>query len=188
MTESQPQILRILEAMGHAAALIATDGAIVAQNEPGDRMLQKMFKAVATSAQPPRLPASFLAALEVNAPGPAFLNVGRARPIVAHRLSVQIGNRLAYLLVVVDLNVLAGPRAEGLQRGFGLTPCEARLAAALSTGMSLQEVARMNGVEIGTVRGQLKSVFIKTATKRQPELVAMLARFGGFAEKTDRGA
>ena len=67
--------------------------------------------------------------------------------------------------------------------GFGLTRCEATLAAALAAGRALKQIAKLRGVGIGTVRGQLKSIFIKTATTRQPELVAMLSRLAVVVEE-----
>ena len=59
---------------------------------------------------------------------------------------------------------------------FGLTPAEARLAAALAEGRSLESIAEANGVSLTTARNQLKSVFSKTDTHRQSELVAFLAK------------
>ena len=63
---------------------------------------------------------------------------------------------------------------------FGLTRREARVASALATGLQLQEIAALHGVGMGTVRSQLKSIFVKTGTNRQPELVALLARLLPF--------
>lgn len=57
---------------------------------------------------------------------------------------------------------------------FGLTPAEARLATALCDGASLNEYAGLHGVSVGTVRIQLKSIFSKTNTSRQSELIRLL--------------
>ena len=183
MDTSFSLVLTVLDAMGYGGLLVSGDGAIASKNGSADRILERMFKSFAKSDRPAGLPQNFLTALEMNAPGPTFLTVGRVRPIVAHRFPIAADIGPAFLLLIADLNALKGPQAEVLQRGFGLTPCEARLATALSTGMNLNEVAKLHRVEIGTVRGQLKSVFVKTATKRQAELIAVLARLTGF----DRG-
>ena len=58
---------------------------------------------------------------------------------------------------------------------FDLTPGEARVAVAAARGMSLQKVARQHAVSTNTVRTQLRSVFGKTGTTRQAELVSLLA-------------
>jgi DNA-binding CsgD family transcriptional regulator len=55
------------------------------------------------------------------------------------------------------------------------------VAVALSTGLTPNEIARHHGISMGTVRSQLKSIFVKTGTKRQPELIAVLARLLPFA-------
>jgi DNA-binding CsgD family transcriptional regulator len=63
-----------------------------------------------------------------------------------------------------------------LQQVFNLTPAEARLASGLGKGLDLQEISDLHGVSVGTLRVQLKSVFSKTQTKRQAQLVVLLAR------------
>jgi len=57
---------------------------------------------------------------------------------------------------------------------FSLTPAEARLAAALASGLSLADFAASRDISIGTARIQLKQVLAKTASGRQAELVRKL--------------
>jgi DNA-binding CsgD family transcriptional regulator/PAS domain-containing protein len=61
-----------------------------------------------------------------------------------------------------------------LSAAFGLTLAECRIAALLADGKPLREIAECLGVQYETVRTQLKSIFQKTATNRQPELVRLL--------------
>jgi DNA-binding CsgD family transcriptional regulator/PAS domain-containing protein len=61
-----------------------------------------------------------------------------------------------------------------LRDWFGLTPAEARLAAALAEGASLEDFAATRGVSLNAARFLLKGVFAKTDTNRQPQLVARL--------------
>jgi len=61
-----------------------------------------------------------------------------------------------------------------LARLHGLSPAEARLAAALSRGSSLADYAEAASLSINTVRWTLKRVFVKTDTHRQAELVRLL--------------
>jgi DNA-binding CsgD family transcriptional regulator len=59
---------------------------------------------------------------------------------------------------------------------LGLTPAETRLAQALFEGASLKEIARRFDVSPNTLRVQLSSIFGKTQTDRQVDLIALLAR------------
>jgi DNA-binding CsgD family transcriptional regulator/PAS domain-containing protein len=61
-----------------------------------------------------------------------------------------------------------------LQHLFGLTSAEAILANAVASGRSLHAHAQERGIAISTVRTQLRSLFAKTETHRQGELVARL--------------
>ena len=63
-----------------------------------------------------------------------------------------------------------------LQGHFGLSPVEASLAYMLFEGKSLEEAAAARRVSIHTARNQLKSVFSKTDTNRQGQLVALLSK------------
>lgn len=58
---------------------------------------------------------------------------------------------------------------------FGLTPAEAQLAIALLAGKRLRHIAAERGVQLPTVRNQLRAVLAKTGTGRQSELVRLLA-------------
>jgi DNA-binding CsgD family transcriptional regulator/PAS domain-containing protein len=60
-------------------------------------------------------------------------------------------------------------------RLYGLTPAEGRLAAALLAGKTPGEHATAAGVSIATVRTQMHAVLAKTGTRRQSELVCLLA-------------
>jgi DNA-binding CsgD family transcriptional regulator len=63
-----------------------------------------------------------------------------------------------------------------LRNRFDLTPAEARLVVHLATGTSLKSSAKALGVTYETVRRQVKSVFHKTGTHRQSELVLTVLR------------
>ena len=80
------------------------------------------------------------------------------------------------LLVISNLTEAKARTEASLRAIFGFTPAEARLAAALSRGKSLDQSARDFGVGPTTQRSHLKSIFAKTGTGRQAELVAVLAR------------
>lgn len=62
---------------------------------------------------------------------------------------------------------------------FGLTSAEARLAVQLAAGSNLDEIADRNGLQVSTLRAQLRSVYSKTGITRQFELVARIWRASG---------
>lgn len=65
---------------------------------------------------------------------------------------------------------------EMLRRLYGLTRAEARLASVLMEGTSMREAGERLGITYETARSQLKSVFLKTETSSQSELVGLLLR------------
>jgi DNA-binding CsgD family transcriptional regulator len=57
---------------------------------------------------------------------------------------------------------------------FGLTRQETRVAMSLVDGLTVKEIADTFGISYDTVRKHLKSIFVKTKTHRQAELVSRL--------------
>jgi DNA-binding CsgD family transcriptional regulator len=78
--------------------------------------------------------------------------------------------------VFVNLEAHRPPAANDLVQAFGLTQTEAKLAALMAEGRSLEDIAGQRQTSLTTVRSQFKAVFAKTGTHRQSELVALLAK------------
>ena len=90
---------------------------------------------------------------------------------VAAHLPAQ---ELRALLTLNALGPKPGPPATILARTFRLTPSEAKLACIIARGAPPYTAARELKISRETARNQLKSVFAKTDTHRQSELVALL--------------
>jgi DNA-binding CsgD family transcriptional regulator len=79
--------------------------------------------------------------------------------------------------IVVTLNALGprpGPPPPILAKTFGLTPSEAKLACIIARGAPPNIAAQELKISRESARNQLKSIFAKTDTHRQSELVALL--------------
>lgn len=108
-------------------------------------------------------------ALPVARPGKAPL-ICIVSPLV-----LEVGNtvvpRSGRALLYFHLPELEGKVDETLvEQLFDLTPAEARVAKGVAEGRDLRALADEQGTAVETVRGQLKSVFRKTGTRRQNEL------------------
>lgn len=80
------------------------------------------------------------------------------------------------LLLLKDLDDVPVISQASLIEIFGLTPVQAQVASLLVGGKSLAEIARELKISSGTARNHLKAVFVRTATRRQGELVSLLSR------------
>lgn len=58
---------------------------------------------------------------------------------------------------------------------YELTPAEARIACAVVAGDTPDEIAAAFGVKITTIRSHLASIYAKTGTRRQSELVRLVS-------------
>lgn len=98
----------------------------------------------------------------------------RVLPVDGAARSPFLGARAILILSGVDEG--EAEQLAMLRQAFGLTLSEARIALRLANGKSLEEAAQEMGIALETARSHLKSVFRKTATHRQGELVALVAR------------
>ena len=79
-----------------------------------------------------------------------------------------------------DRDVVAEPHAEALRRWFGVTRTEATLMIELARGKTPKELADERGVSMATIRSQLRSIYGKTDTRGQAEVVSLVARLGAL--------
>lgn len=78
------------------------------------------------------------------------------------------------LLILQDMARQRVERSAQLQVIFRLTPAETRLAEALLEHETIESYAAKNGISRNTVRTHLASLFAKSGTKRQAELISTL--------------
>ena len=108
-------------------------------------------------------------------------SLGR-RPLLAYamRLPALSDHPLALcqaILLFIDLDSQTAPTDGAvLRRCFGLSAAEARLAAGLANGKTLELLAEELTITKETARHALKSVFSKLDVHRQSELVALLGK------------
>ena len=93
------------------------------------------------------------------------------------RTNITVDDRRLALIIVVDRE-RHSPSEKKLAECFGLSPAEARLAAALLTGRTLSDIAIRAGVRITTVRTQLSAILKKVDAKRQSDLIRILSSAG----------
>ena len=92
----------------------------------------------------------------------------------------RVGRRSRAVLAISDPRAAKDIDLSPLVPTFDLTPAEARVAARLTSGATLEEIATEFGVSVTTVRSQLKALFDKTGTHRQTDLVRLLVAATAF--------
>jgi DNA-binding CsgD family transcriptional regulator len=187
--------LEAFEVSGKAVVLLNRRGEVFRANKSAEQLLggdvriekRKLvsFDASATAALNRSLhELMFQSAGGSLAPPVALPRRGR-RPILAYpaKLCAAVSNPLAdcqAIVVLVDLDKPHRHLPETvLQTTFDLTAAEARLAALMASGLSLEFATDQIGIAKETGRNQLKSIFAKAGVKRQAELIAVLSSMLG---------
>ncbi|WP_152047702.1 helix-turn-helix transcriptional regulator [Aureimonas psammosilenae] len=99
--------------------------------------------------------------------------------VVAGRFDPFGLDRSASMILTVDGYPDEEPLTEArLQRRFGLSPAQVRVAMQMRDGKTPTEAAAALGLSVETVRTHLKALFARTGTKRQMELALLLQREG----------
>lgn len=181
--------LGVLEALGARAAVIAADGRVLSSTRSFDRfgdhvvggwpgqgdgggfLRRRLVKALAALEHAAEAgPATIPVAADGDRP-PLVLDVIR----ISHWSKGNLRQHLGLVVVtpVVQARCLASESM--LQDLFGMTPAEARVARGIADGESIATLAGTVKSSRETIRFHLKSVFAKTGTSRQSELVGLLA-------------
>jgi DNA-binding CsgD family transcriptional regulator len=102
---------------------------------------------------------------------------------VAHVIPIRGAARDVFVRCagVLVLTPVTRPQAlpvELVQSLFDLTPAEARVARGLSAGDTVEDIAAKSGLSPTTIRNQVRGVLLKTGSRRQADLVALLGNIG----------
>jgi DNA-binding CsgD family transcriptional regulator len=114
-----------------------------------------------------------------------------ARPVPRRPLSVLVApltiestwfvtGRPAAIVFVADPDSAPRTGQGQLRDLYRLTSAEATVAIAIARGQGLQAVADELGISLTTARTHLQHVFEKTQTRRQAELVRLIAASGVY--------
>jgi DNA-binding CsgD family transcriptional regulator len=150
--------------------LAIRDGRVTATSRPETERLQRLIAAAACTRR---------------IPGPGSM-MALPRPTLGGELCVLVaplppgalpGDRgaAAVLLLARDRAGPAPVTGAHLIELYGLTAAEARVATSLLAADGPREVAARLGIGLATVRTHLHRLFAKTGTRRQAELVWLLA-------------
>lgn len=178
-----------LQAIGLPAAVLRGSGVVLATNEPFDQMHATFLPAAfgRITLVDKAAAAAFAEALEsastrrsdavrsipVAARDHAPAIIVHVIPIVRSAFDIFTGAEILVAATTIQANS-SPPSPSLLTSLYNLTPAEARLAAALSSGQSLEAAAAAGQITVKSARTYLERIFAKTGTNRQSGLVALL--------------
>lgn len=177
--------------------LFSRYGAVIHLNGPAERMLREGLVSLKVCGTPrsdnekldgilKRLLCAMRTQDMVGLPGPTVLRIkdGSRRLAYVHLFAEDHESSFPDRLwpsPVAGALVLAGVRGkeEGADiartvAAFGATPAEARLATAVTGGMTPYEYAAARGLSRNTVRNQMQALLRKTGARSQADLVRLL--------------
>ncbi|MET0091629.1 MAG: helix-turn-helix transcriptional regulator [Candidatus Thiodiazotropha sp.] len=95
-------------------------------------------------------------------------------PLNPDRVDADLDARRCALIFLSDGQPDIGLNSEIVSELYGLTESEARVEALLCQGLTMTEIAERLSISNNTIKTHLKSVFHKTHTRRQTELVNLI--------------
>jgi DNA-binding CsgD family transcriptional regulator len=144
------------------------EGLLAERAEESARLKQLVAEATAASARAGLEPAGVLTVSRRNH-FPLQLLVSPARGF-----DLDEKHPVRAIVFAGDSAQRVGPTHDTLRVLFGLTPAECRLAMLLADGHSPTAIAEKGGVSRNTLKSQLSSIYGKTGTSRQAQLVRLL--------------
>lgn len=179
----------MLETLGLPAAILGGQGQLLVCNRQMEGLIPDVIRdgsariQIADKKADAQLEAALAAFALGNGRGSAqsfpIADRDRRTSAVVHLLpakgaALDIFSRIHSVLVVIPLSASNAPPAKMLQAMFDFTPSEARIAAALAEGRSIDAIGEDFGIARETVRSHLRSIFAKSGVSKQSALVRLL--------------
>ncbi|MCJ2132676.1 LuxR family transcriptional regulator [Methylobacterium sp. J-026] len=184
-------LLQVFGRLGCGGLILSTQGHVLAANAEAQRILQDVIGYA--DAGPDLLDGSGRDTIKqllarskarVQLDGENWILTMREgkRPLIMSAILVPVlGEEMSHtVLLLIDLEQAPRPHTAALERVFSLTAAEARLAALLASGATVNEAASTHNVSVATIRTQLAAIFAKTRTNRQAELVMLISRLSAL--------
>ena len=176
---SMESVTGMLERIGCGYLVLDRDKSVVEWNDAAQKTLEGPGEAVDTS----KALSCALRRLVANVPGHfptgslswVVIPSRGDRPMILNEEGIIVPGGTS-IIALLDRENRSTANPQTLQRMFGLTRAETHLALRLAHGDAPLEIARSWRLSRTTIRSQLASLFAKTDTKRQAELVALLGR------------
>jgi DNA-binding CsgD family transcriptional regulator len=149
-------------------------GSLRANSSESDSSLQKLIHSAIVEEAIQASNGPRIVAIKRPGMSPLLVQVLKLAPPCAERFFARA------VLTIMDRAAQDLPEVPDLRQIFRLTASEAQVAVALAEGHDIDEIAEMRGVSPGTLRAQLRSIFAKTDTRRQAELVGLLLRYSAL--------
>jgi DNA-binding CsgD family transcriptional regulator len=168
--DSHGRVLREHAAGKQIKAIWVSRGQLRVSGEPAQRSIDR---AVAGAVSAPAQPA--VVAIFDADEGYKYLQL-LPLPMAAR----DVFHAATAIAIIIDPTPRPGEASLALRAmsdACGLTRRETQLAARLAAGLSVGQAANDLKLTQGTARNHLKSIFAKTGTSRQGELIALLSRF-----------
>ncbi|MBT9557202.1 MAG: helix-turn-helix transcriptional regulator [Myxococcales bacterium] len=161
---------------------LAPDGTVLFCNHPGEQLLRRADglqrvngRLTTADAHEARLLARAMSARD-GAAVRVSVGSGSALAVTVSPAPRESGAALRVFAVPLDGGLSTDQPQRGLERAFGLSSAEARVAVCIATGMTPKEAADHLGVAVSTARTHLLRAFEKTGVRRQADLVGLITR------------
>jgi DNA-binding CsgD family transcriptional regulator len=165
VVETSPEAARVLQ---HGRGLkTARNGRLLAVDTAADRRLAAAIRLLAG----PSDGSAGARTQAINVSQDPWMELLLTR---AHRDGQLLSGAPAVIAYLQGDSRSDADRHEQIAQLFGLLPSEARLALALSRGLSIAEAAQALGLTIETARNYSKKIYAKTGTRGQSDLVRLI--------------
>ena len=160
------------EILGEGTVIFLREQRLAATADHESQMLNDYLQGAASTGNGIGMSAGGIFTLGLEIESPLFLQI---IPLRTERNNLGISN--ARVCAVVFLRQPDRPNAlplNALKDQFGLTTAEATFVQELDKGLTIDQIAKSGHISKHTARDHLKSIFRKTGTRRQAELVKLV--------------
>jgi len=165
--------------------LITIDGELSTTNTKTKKGLVELIASVIDVKEEPRSKPGGLLTISRPSSRRAYQLLATPLPRLPSIEMAQegLGNLPVVAVFVADPERHKVPKADALAKLYRLTKTEAKLAAAIASGISTKTYAEQEGRSVHYVRWLLKQLEAKTDTRRITDLIRLITSQIGFPEK-----